>query len=215
MRAAFAVLFGLLMQTAALFQPPRILQIVREPIKPGQDDAYRVIEEEIARISAAEGCPHPYLAAESLTGSKEMWWFNGYQSPAEQKQVADAYAKNTRLMSSLQRQSARKSVLTMKPIELVATYRPDLSGGAPWTVGDGRFLVITVTTRPGKRDGTVFETPDRTYLVVRSTPTREAADRLAEPGSTVFVVRPTLSFPAREWIASDVSFWGQTSQTPR
>jgi hypothetical protein len=203
------------MQTAALSQPPQILQIVREPIKPGQDDAYRVIEEETARISAAEGCPHPYLAAESLTGSKEIWWFNGYQSPAEQKRVADAYARNTRLISSLQRQSARKSVLTLKPIELVATYRPDMSGGTPWGIGSGRFLVITVTTRPGKRDGTVFETPDRSYLVVRSTPTREAADRLAEPGSTVFVVRPTFSFPSPEWIAADASFWTPTSRSQR
>jgi hypothetical protein len=104
MRAALAVLVGLLMQAAALSQPPQILQIVREPIKPGQDDAYRRIEKETARISGAEGCPHPYVAAESLTGAKEIWWFNGYQSAAEQKQVADAYARNTRLLSSLQRQ---------------------------------------------------------------------------------------------------------------
>jgi hypothetical protein len=212
MRAAFAVFAGLLMQAAALSPPPQILQIVREPIKPGQDDAYRVIEEETARLSAAEGCPHPYVAAESLTGAKEIWWFNGYQSAAEQKQVADAYARNTRLLSSLQRQSARKSVLTMKPIELVATYRADMSVGTPWTIGNGRFLVIAMTTRPGKRDGTVFEMPDGTYLVVRSTRTREAADRLAEAGSTVFAIRPTFSFPAPEWIASDPSFWRHTSR---
>src|SRR6185369_4632685 len=157
--------------TAALSQPPQILQIVREPIKPGQDEAYRVIEEETAHLSVVEGCPHPYLAAESLTGAKEIWWFNVYRSAAEQKQVADAYATNNRLLTSLQRQSARKSVLTLNPIELVVTYRPDMSSGTPWTVGHGRFLVITVTTRPGKRDGTVFETPDHTYLVVRSTQT--------------------------------------------
>jgi len=199
--------------TAALSQPPQILQIVREPIKPGQDEAYRVIEEETAHLSVVEGCPHPYLAAESLTGAKEIWWFNGYRSAAEQKQVADAYATNNRLLTSLQRQSARKSVLTLNPIELVVTYRPDMSSGTPWTVGHGRFLVITVPTRPGKRDGTVFETPDHTYLVVRSTQTRDAADRLAERDSNVLQVRPTFSFPEPEWIASDASFWGQTSGT--
>jgi hypothetical protein len=207
MRAVFAAPLGLLMQAASLSQPPQILQIVREPIKPGQDDAYRAIEEETAHISAAEGCPHPYLAAESLTGAKEIWWFNGYQSAAEQKQVADAYARNARLVSSLQRQSARKSVLTMKPTEVFATYRPDMSGGTPWTIGSGRFLVVTETTRPGQRDGTVFETPDHTYLIVRSTQTRDAANRLAETGSHVLAVRPTFSFPATEWIASDPSFW--------
>jgi hypothetical protein len=214
MRAAFAVL-GLLMQAAAPSQPPQILQIVREPIKPGKDDAYRAIEEETARISAAQGCPHPYLAAESLTGAKEIWWFNGYQSAAQQKRVADAYGKNTRLLSSLQRQSRRKSVLTMEPLELVATYRSDMSGGTPWTVGNGRFLVITVTTHPGKRDGTVFETPDRSFFVIKSAHTREAAERLAESGSNVLEIRPTFSFPAPEWIASDASFWKQTSRTQR
>jgi hypothetical protein len=201
------------MQAGALSQPPQILQIVREPIKPGQDDAYRVIEEETARISAVEGCPHPYLAAESLGGAKEIWWFNGYRSAAEQKQAADAYAKNGRLLSSLQQQSARKSVLTMRPIELVATFRPDLSAGAPWTVGHGRFLVITVTTQPGQRKGTVFETRDHEYVVVRTTQTRDEADRLAKRGSTVLAVRPTFSFPAPEWIAADASFWGQTPRS--
>ena len=199
----------MLLMAAALSQPPQILQIVREPIKPGQDEAYRVIEEDTAHISLVQGCPHPYLAAESLSGAKEIWWFNGYRSPAEQKQVADAYAANTGLLSSLQRQSVRKSVLTLKPIDLVATYRPDMSGGTPWTIGQGRFLVITVATRPGKHDGTVFETPDNTYLVVRSTQTRDAADRLAERDSNVLQVRPTFSFPAPEWIASDASFWAR------
>lgn len=190
-----------------IVNPAQILQIVREPLKQGQDDAYRAIEEETARISVVEGCPHPYLAAESLTGTKEIWWFNGYRSAAEQRQIADAYASNTRLLSSLQRQSARKSVLTLKPIELVATYRPEMSGGTPWTVGHGRFLVIRVTTHPRERDGTVFETLDHTYLIVRSTQTRKAADRLAERDSIVLQVRPTFSFPAPEWIASDAPFW--------
>jgi hypothetical protein len=201
------------MLTGALSQPPQILQIVREPIKPGQEEAYRAVEEETARISAAQGCPHPYLAAESLTGPTEIWWFNGYQSRGEQQQVADAYAKNAPLLSSLQRQSARKSVLTMKPIEMSATYRPDLSGGTPWTVGSGRFLVITETARPGTREGTVFEMPDRTLLVIRSAHTRDAASRLVEPGSAVLEVRPTFSFPAPEWIVSDAPFWRTTSST--
>jgi hypothetical protein len=109
-----------------------------------------VIEEDAAHISLVQGCPYPYLAAESLSGAKEIWWFNGYRSPAAQKQVADAYATNTRLLSSRQR-----------------------------------------------------------YLVVRSTQTRDAADRLAECDSNVLQVRPTFSFPAPEWIASDASFWAR------
>ena len=58
----------------------KILQIVREPLKPGSEAAYYALEEDTAHAAAALGCPHPYLGAESVTGSKEVWWFNGRTS---------------------------------------------------------------------------------------------------------------------------------------
>jgi len=81
------------MPIAAHPQPPRILQIHREGLKPGSEDAYRQIEDDTARICAELGCPHPYLGIESLTGSREVWFFNGYESSAERKHVVDDYAK--------------------------------------------------------------------------------------------------------------------------
>ena len=51
-----------------------ILQIYREPLKPGSEDAYRAIEEDTARVCANLKCPHPHLAMESLTGPREVWW---------------------------------------------------------------------------------------------------------------------------------------------
>jgi len=50
-------------------RPPVILQIYREPLKPGRDAVYRAIEEETARVCATLECPHPHLAIESLTGA--------------------------------------------------------------------------------------------------------------------------------------------------
>jgi hypothetical protein len=47
-------------------QPPALLQIVREPWRPGSDAAFAAIEEARAGISVRFGCPHPYLGAESL-----------------------------------------------------------------------------------------------------------------------------------------------------
>lgn len=72
-----AGLIGLTMQIAAQAQPPQILQIHREALKPGTDAAYREIEEDTARICRELKCPHPYLAIESLTGPHEVWYFNG------------------------------------------------------------------------------------------------------------------------------------------
>ena len=203
-------LIGLVMQIATSAQPPALLQIVREPLKPGSEAACNAIEEERARISATLGCPHPYLGAESLTGPKEVWWLNGYQSSTERQQVYDAYAKNAPLMAALQTSAKPKAALTLKPIEVFASYRPDRSEGTPWRLGHGRYLVITVTNRTARLAGTVFESTDGTRFVITSAETREEAEAArvsSGQGTTVLAIRPSWSFPAAEWIATDPEFW--------
>jgi len=209
--ATYAVaLIGLVMQLAAPAQPPSLLQIVREPLKPGAEAAFNAIEEERARVSATLGCPHPYLGAESVTGPKEVWWFNGYQSSTERQQVYDAYAKNAPLMAAFQKTARPKADLTLKPIEVFASYRPDRSERTPWILGHGRHLVITRLERTTGLVGTVFEGPDGISFVVRSARTREEAEAMkvsAGQDTTVLAVRPSWSFPAAEWIAADPAFW--------
>src|ERR1700736_2146676 len=95
----FAGLIGLSMQVGAQSQPPQILQIYRDLLKPGSRAAYSEVEQDIARACAELGFPHPYLAIEPLTGPEEVWFLNGWESAAEQKQVADAYAKNAPLVA--------------------------------------------------------------------------------------------------------------------
>jgi len=121
-----------------------------------------------ARISATLGCPHPYLGAESLTPPKEVWWLNGYQSSTERQQVYDAYAENPPLMAAFQKSAKPKAALTLQPIEVFASYRPDRSEGTPWLLGHGRYLVITMTNRTARLAGTVFESTDGTRFVIRA-----------------------------------------------
>jgi hypothetical protein len=120
------------------------------------------------------------------------------------------YASSTRLMAALQSTSKTKESLTLKPIDVIATYRSDLSGGMPWLLGHGRFLVITLTESSRHSAGTVFEAPDGTRFIVTSAQTRQEADAaraLAGPEANIFAVRPSWSFPAKEWIAADPLFW--------
>src|SRR5689334_15110622 len=126
-----------MMQTAPM--PSPILLIAREPLVAGGENAYRKIEEETARLSAKLGCPHPYLAMESLTGPKQVWWFNGFDSPEDQRQVGEAYEKNAPFSAALKRNSDRKAPVTGKVTEVVAQYRSDLTSGVPWILGHGRF----------------------------------------------------------------------------
>ena len=146
---------------------------------------------------------------ESLTGPKEIWWFNGFDSPEDQRQVAEAYEKNVPFSAARKRNRDRRAPVTGKVSEIVAQYRPDMSSGVPWILGHGRFLVIAVTNDWPCGAGSVFQAPDGTFFVFSSARTRKQADRLAAsiPGSTVAVVRPSFSFPAKDWVAADPRFW--------
>ena len=135
---------------------------------------------------------------------------NGYQSSTERQQVYDAYAENPPLMAAFQKSAKPKGALTLQPIEVFASYRPDRSEGTPWLLGHGRCLVITVTNRTARLAGTVFESTDGTRFVIRSAETREgaaAAKVSSGQETTVFAIRPSWSFPAAEWIATDPEFW--------
>ncbi len=207
-----AFLMVLSMQILGQLQPPRILQIYRDFVKPGSETAYRETEQEIARAAAEFGLPHSYLAMESLTGPKEVWFFNGWESTTEQKQVADDYVKNASLVAAFETLGKRKAGLKSKAVEVFANYRQDLSRGAPWSLGLGRFLVITVTKDDRRFDGTVFETADGTRFVFSPAKTRQEADtKAAAVGSEarVFAVRPDWSKPAKEWVAADPEFWAR------
>jgi hypothetical protein len=228
MLGQLAAILGFAMSASAQQQPPRILEAYRDFLKPGVEAAYRPIEEDASRICVELKCPHSYLAIESLTGPKEVWFLNGYDSVAELKQVADAYEKNAPLLAALHQNVDRKKDLrSAEPFEVFANYRQDLSRGVPWTMGQGRFLVITIAKEHFQIDGTVFETDDRIrlgvngtqtrgqtddhiQLVVNAAQTRGQADTLAAaagPQSIIFAVRPYWGMPATEWIAADPAFW--------
>jgi hypothetical protein len=196
---------------------PRILQIYREPVKPEGVAVYDEIEKDIARTAAALGCPNPYLGAESLTGPKVVWWFNGFESAERQKQVYDAYTQNAPLMAALQQSSARKAELTLAPVEVFAHYRQDLSIPDTWVLGRGRLIVVRVDRSGGGEWGTVFEASDGTLWTFMSAQTLEQAESVGPAGSEIHIlaVRPEWSFAAAEWIAMDPELWGRACEQAR
>jgi hypothetical protein len=207
--ASFVALAGMQAAAAAApLAPPAILQIYREPLQPGAEAAYDRLESDTARECARLRCPHAYLALESLTGPREVWWFNGYDSAVDRKRVADAWKANTEALAVLGRNGTRKRPLVGKTTESLASFRPDPSSGATWALGRGRFLVIWSGTGAPALKGTVYETDDRTRFVVVPARTREEADTLAAPSKArVFAVRPSWSHPDETWIAADPEFW--------
>ena len=77
--------------------------------------------------------------------------------------------------------------MTLTPIEIFASYRPDRSEGAPWRLGHGRYLVITRIDRTSGPVGTVFEATDGSSFVVRAANTCEEAEAMTLPKRVDYV----------------------------
>lgn len=210
------LVLGLALQTSARAQAPRILYISREFWKPGHEAALNRIEAEAARICTGLGVPHPYLGVESLTGSKEVWYINGFSSTEELAQVTEAYSKKPELLAAMNRFAQQRDEFKSQPnSEGPATYRPELSRGAEWKMGHERFLVVALTKGNPHGDGSVFESQDGVRFVVTAAKTRAEADgklSAAGPDAKIFAVRPEFSMPAAEWVARNPSFWDSGAQ---
>jgi hypothetical protein len=192
-------------------RPPQVLLIVQERLKPNSVRAYDRNEREIARASARLKSPHPYFALESVSGAKEVWWLNAFESQAHKARVMQAYESNRELAMELRRLGGRKAAFRYEPVVSIRTrYRGDLSHDHPWSVGGARFFVITVTNEERRFDGSVFEAPDgRRFVFAPAATRREAELRAARTGAQarVFAIRPSWSYPADAWVAADPEFW--------
>jgi hypothetical protein len=198
------------MAVRAQERPPEVLMIVQERLKPNSVRAYDRNEREIARTSARLKSPHPYLALESVSGAKEVWWLNAFESRADKDRVMQAYERNHELAVELRKLGGRKAAFRYAPVTIVATYRGDLSDERAWRMSGARFFVVTVTNEVRKFDGSVFEAPHgRRFVFAQAATQRDAELRAVRTGTQarVFAIRPSWSYPADAWVAADPEFW--------
>lgn len=188
--------------------PPRLVQIVREPIKPGGEAAYEAIESDTAVACATLKCPHPHLALESSVGPREVWWLNCFDSELQRLQVSRAYERNLPLMEVLTRNGKEKANYTGETTDSILMYRPELGRGAHWNLSGARFIVVTIVKGTIDTEGSVFAAPDGTYFVMQPVRTADDAERLAKgPRAIVLAIRASWGMPAVEWIDADRDFW--------
>jgi hypothetical protein len=191
--------------------PPNILEVAREYLKPGAAQAVQSIEVDAARICIRLKFPHRYLVLESLTGPKEFWYLNAFDSQAQLDELRGEYDRNKALTSALAENRKRKApYLAAESTDVFLYYRPELSGGIPWVMGRGRFLGITWSKESGGGDGTVFEGPDGNRLVIRMLRSRAKAESMAATAGAdthVFAIHPELGWADEEWVRGDPEFW--------
>jgi hypothetical protein len=198
------------MSLAAQERPPRKLLIHRDVLKPGSEATYKALEEDAARICAELKCPNAHLAIESLTPPTEVLWLTAFDTEAEKQKIIDDYAANQPLTAALAGITKRREGLLTTDVDIFTAYRDDLSRGAPWNPTGARFVIVTMTKREERLEGSVFEAPDGRRFALRAFRTRDAAEAAASAigaDARVFAVRPYWGLPAKEWIAADPEFW--------
>ena len=204
---------GVVFMASALSQarPPQILEVAREYLKPDAVPAVHKIEVDAARICIRLKFPHRYLVLESLTGPKEFWYLNAFDSQADLDEVSRQYEGNKALTSALAENLKRKApYLAAESTNVFLHYRAELSGGTPWAMGHGRFLVTAWTKESAGTGGTVFEGPDGNRLLIRAARTRAEAESMAAAagaGTHVFAIHPELGWPDEKWVTADPEFW--------
>jgi len=126
---------GLVFMASAFSQshPPQILEVSREYLKPSAVQAVHQIEVDAAQICIRLKFPHRYLVIESLTGPKEFWYLNAFDSQVAMDEVSREYEANKALKSALAENLKRKApYLAAESTNVFLNYRPELSRETPW-----------------------------------------------------------------------------------
>ena len=168
------------------------------------------MEEDAARICARHGFPNPHLAIEAMSGPGEVWWLNAFDSEDARRELVKDYEANAALVAALGTIPPRKEDLVDAPIDVIASYRPELGRGQAWHPAGARFFVVTIIKGTLDTTASAFEAPDGTRYFFTPARTRREAEAAAagRGGETrVFAVRPYWGMAAPEWVEADPEFW--------
>jgi hypothetical protein len=141
--AAGLVLFGASLILAQSPEPPHIVRIIREDIKPGKAAAHEKVETGYARAFSKSKYPN-YFALENITGSSQAWYVEGYDSYASLEQTIHV-AQAEPLKGALDQLDAQDGELRSSERSMIATYQKDLSYlPVPSNLPKARFVTINV-----------------------------------------------------------------------
>ncbi len=147
----FVTASGLLAQTPAAdpSAPPKVLQIIREDVKPGKAPAHQKWEEGWPRAYAKAKWPTSFVAMTSVSGPSEAWFMSGYDTFGAWGKDRESFDKNP-IKGEDDRLSQGDGEFLSGTRSIVAAYREDLSAWAGVKLPTMRyFRVITYRVRPG------------------------------------------------------------------
>lgn len=131
--------------------PPKVLQIIREEVKPGKAFLHTAHETQWTRAMVNAKFDTPLLALTSTSGENEAWFIAGYETFAAYEADADRMMKNASMRSIMESNTAKETDYVQDARVMLARYRPDLSYRPDFQVGEYRYFnVNTLRVRLGQ-----------------------------------------------------------------
>lgn len=135
----------------AMAGPPKVLQIIREEVKPGKTFQHSAHEAQWTRAMVNAKFDTPLLALVSATGPNEAWFVAGYDSFAAYEKDGDRMMKNAAMRSIMENNTSKETDYVQDARLILARYRPDLSYRPDFQIGEYRYFnVNTVRVRLGQ-----------------------------------------------------------------
>lgn len=137
---------------SAVHQPPKVLVINREFLKPGQNGGpHEKTEGAFTQDMSQANSQDHYLGVVSLTGKLHALFFHGYDSYADWQKTVGADMGNSALSQKLDNDLQADGQLLTGMNTGVFDFRPDLSVSPAVDVPHMRFLEITeIKVKPGR-----------------------------------------------------------------
>jgi len=132
-------------ETNAHTAPPKVLEIITEAIKPGQQGSPHA-KTEAAFVQAMRNAQSPehYIGLDALTGSSRAVFLLGYDSFAGLQKDLDDTRKNVALSNAMDQASIADGALLSEYQTSVYTFRDDLSLNPGAQLGDIRYFELTL-----------------------------------------------------------------------
>ncbi|HEV2641543.1 MAG TPA: hypothetical protein VGT98_02495 [Candidatus Elarobacter sp.] len=137
-------------QSATTTEPPAVLVIGREEVKPGKAAAHAQWEAGWPSAFAKVNYPTHYIAMTSMAGPNEAWYLTGYPSWDAMEKDNMRIDADSALSAEMRRLSTGDGDFLSNISSMVAVNIPALNYGGPVDIGKMHYFeVLTFRMRPG------------------------------------------------------------------
>jgi len=128
----------------------KVLQVIREEIKPARKAAHARAEEAYVRAFRTSSVPVYYVGFDTLTGTPESWFVSAYESFAAYEAENQMVEKNAALSKLLEQADDLDAPFRTGQRNLLLSLEEDLSYRARGSMRDMTYVDVIITrVRPG------------------------------------------------------------------